>query len=320
MEKRKLLITGAFGYVGSRVAQFLAKNSDYTLILASRKTGREKPNWLNNGYIAELDLNNQLSIENVLDDVTAIIHLAAPNEIESRNYPYDAYSATAFGTYFLLEAAIKKGVKRFIYFSTAHVYGSPLIGTLTENMPTRPQHPYSISHRWAEDLVLYSSDSKQIDGVVLRLSNSVGAPAVEGVDRWSLIVNDLCKQAIQNKKLILKTSGLQKRDFITLYDVSRAVEYFLKFIFPDNDSRIYNLGGGRSISILEITEIIQKRSEILIGHKPVIEVPSLKNTERNETLNFSIEKLVSTGFSLIGSIEKEVDDTLMYCQRIYGRK
>jgi len=71
----------------------------------------------------------------------------------------------------------------------------------------RPVHPYAITHHAAEDFVLAAHDEKRLMGYVIRLSNGFGAPAHAGVDRWTLLVNDLCRQAVQTRQLILRSAG-----------------------------------------------------------------------------------------------------------------
>ena len=87
--------------------------------------------------------------------------------------------------------------------------------------------------------------------LVLRLANGYGYPMHKEVSRWSLVFNDFCKQAVVNKKIVLKTPGDQHRDFISLQDVASAVCYFI-FKIPDEwEDGLYNLGGNCVMTILE---------------------------------------------------------------------
>ena len=120
------------------------------------------------------------------------------------------------------------GVPRFLYFSTAHVYGSSLEGTITEQTCPRNLHPYATSHLAGEQAVLEAAQRGAIRGVVFRLSNAFGAPVSSEVNCWMLLVNDLCRQAVTTGELALRTAGLQLRDFVTLEDVTRAVLHVLQ--------------------------------------------------------------------------------------------
>ena len=121
----------------------------------------------------------------------------------------------------------QKSVERFIYFSTAHIYGAPLEGTITEKSLPSPVHPYAITHRAAEDYVIAAAKQKRIQGTVLRLSNSFGAPVSPHVNRWTLLANDLCRQAVEKGTITLRSNGCQYRDFICLTDVEEVMAKML---------------------------------------------------------------------------------------------
>lgn len=314
---QRILITGGLGYVGGRVAQYLAQNTSYNLRLGSRSS-TQSPAWLNNGEVVSMNLFDMASLEKACRDVVHIIHFAALNEIESLNDPEQALLINGLGSLKLLKAAIQADVKRFIYFSTAHVYGSPLEGTLSENSIPRPQHPYAISHRTAEDFVLSAKDKGEIEGIVVRLSNGIGAPERPEVNRWTLLVNDLCKQAVCQKKLILRSSGLQKRDFITLTDVGRAMGHLLELPDQACGNGLFNLGGENSMLVIEIAKKIADRAEKVLGFKPEIQRPNPSPGELPGFLDFRIDKLKATEFSLLGNVNEEIDDTLRLCFRAFG--
>jgi UDP-glucose 4-epimerase len=93
------------------------------------------------------------------------------------------------------------GVTKFVYFSTAHVYGSPLQGLIDENSTPRPMHDYAITHRLAEDYVLQANSDKDITGSILRLTNSVGSPLNSKENCWMLFVYISHSQLASNNSL-----------------------------------------------------------------------------------------------------------------------
>lgn len=311
--KNRILITGGLGYLGGRVSRFLSQCSSFDLTLGIHKM-TPTPDWLINGKLASIDLLESSSLEKACDGITHIVHFAALNEIDSAEDPERALLVNGLGSLKLLRAAIQAGAKRFLYFSTAHVYGSPLIGIFTEDTLPRPIHPYAISHRTAEDFVLASKDKEEIEGIVVRLSNGFGAPERIDVNRWTLLVNDLCKQAVFSKKLVLRSSGLQLRDFITLTDIGRAVQHLLTIPQKTFGNGIFNLGGENSMRIIEIAEKIADRSEIILGFRPEIQRPLPATDEQSSFLDYRITKLKQTGFSLSGNVNDEIDSTLRLCQ------
>lgn len=311
----KVFISGGLGYVGGRIARYLASQEGYYIKLGTRKDV-DLPDWLSGkGEILKHDIMSNEDCERVCQGVDYVIHMAALNEIDSGLYPQEAFLVNTLGTLKLLEAAQKNNVKKFIYFSTAHVYGSPLAGEIDETKLCKPTHPYSITHKAAEDFVLASNNKANTFGIVLRLSNSFGAPINKDVNRWTLLVNDLCKQAIKNGEMVLKTTGIQKRDFITLSDVERAVKHFIELEQDKCGDGLFNLGGEFSSSIIEMTNRIKERCKVILNMEPKILKPE-NNNEQSMELKFSIEKLKMTDFEIIGEIDKEIDDTILFCKAL----
>lgn len=318
MSKRKILITGGLGYVGGRVAKHLAAHQELALKLTSRNINPRKPDWLGNGEIVQWDIVTDTDLTRLCTGIDTVVHLAALNEIDSANDPVAALEINAVGTLRLLQAAQAASVRRFIYFSTAHVYGAPLVGTISELSLPRPIHPYAITHKMAEDFVLAAHDQGKIEGIVLRLSNGLGAPIAAEVNRWTLIVNDLSRQAVTTRKLVLRSSGLQQRDFIALQDAARCVEHFIHLPAQLCGDGLFNLGGECALSIFEITQMVAARCEVVLGFKPPIERVEPYVGEQSPQLDYSIAKLKATGFSLHAQFEDEIDATLALCQSEFG--
>jgi len=315
---KKILITGGLGYIGGRVANYLKEKEPHThIFLTTRKKNRKLPQWTERFTILEMNILDESSISHCLKgkDIDIIIHLAALNEIDSMKDPKLALEVNTKGTYRLLDLAHKTGIKNFIYFSTFHVYGNILESVITEETPTRPFHPYAITHRAAEDFVNYFKHYYGMKTLIFRLSNGYGYPMHKEVDRWSLVFNDLCKQAVTEGKILLRSSGKQYRDFISLHDVARAVHYFV-FIIPDRwGDGLYNLGGNCSISILEVAQKISNvyRSK----YKKEIKIKTKQDDNNlivSKPVRYDIEKLMGTGFNLKGDMIFEIERTMDLCK------
>lgn len=307
----RTLITGAGGYVGSRLWRHLLEMGHRSLKLATSKPIASPPSAVDAVDIVSLgNFQERSLLEAVCDGVTSIVHLAAPNEVESKRDPQRAIEVTVGGTLNLLEAAQRAGVRRFVYVSTAHVYGAPLRGHLTESCPTRPVHPYAITHRAAEDFVLAASTHRAIEGVVLRLSNAVGAPATADVQRWTLVANDLCRQAVSTKRIVLQSAGLQRRDFVPMADVCRAIQHFVELPSAELRDGLFNVGSGESIRVIDLAERIRHLAVLFLGVPVDIAAPPPAMGEREDELEFEIEKLRSTGFEFAGDLDQELLETL----------
>jgi UDP-glucose 4-epimerase len=315
---RRILIAGGLGYVGGRVAQALVDQPGVQLRLGLRHPPTSPPPWFSRVESVPLDLLSGDTLEAACRGVQEVINLAAMNEIHSAADPEQALRVNGAGALKLLQAAQAAGAARFIQFSTAHVYGAPLAGIITEKNLTRPVHPYAITHRVAEDFVLAARDRGLIGGLVIRLSNGIGPPAHPGVDRWTLVVNDLCRQAVLTGKLRLRTSGLQWRDFIALTDVARAVLHFQKLADSAWADGLFNLGAGRSMRILDLAQEIARRCQAELGFTPAIDRPEAAVSEDFPPLDYRIDKLTATGFQPRNDFTAEIDATLRFCRDRWG--
>ncbi len=315
----RVLITGGMGYIGGRIAKYLIENTDLKIRITSRKIIEEIPDILHECEIVKMDLESDNDIHTACKDVNQIVHMAGMNEIYCVEDPESAVIVNSLGTLKLLNAAKLARVNKFIYFSTAHVYGAPLHGQIDELSLTRPVHPYAITHRSAEDFVL-AANTHKITGIALRLSNSFGPPLFPEIDRWSLLVNDLCRQAVTQRKLVLKTSGIQQRDFVTMLDVCRTVSHFLFSQENKSIDGLFNVGGEFTMSIIKMTELIQDRCHNILGFKPEIRRPSPAKGDTSKHIDYRIDKLKSTGFQLQGDPVSEIDAMLLFCQKEFGSK
>ena len=314
----KVLITGGFGYLGGRIAVELSSDAGFSIILGSRKA-QSTPDWLPQAKTVAMDMLEAKTLLKAVEGAQAVVHLAAMNASECAADPGKSVLVNTLGTLNVLQASIAAGVKRFIYFSTAHVYGAPLVGHITEATLPRPMHPYAITHCAAENFVLAAHNQNKITGIALRLSNGFGAPTHPDVDCWTLLVNDLCCQAVQTRKIVLRSNGLQQRDFIPLMDVVRAVRHLIVLPRDDCADGLFNLGGKASLSVWEMAQRIAQRCQVKLGFSPVIERPEPIQNQHFEAFRYNCAKLLGTGYSLKGVIEEEIDETLLFCAKEWDR-
>ena len=307
----RVLISGGFGFVGGRLAQHLHQ-AGHQVVLGSR-TVSSSPEWLRDAEVVKMDWSDHDALAAVCASVDVIIHASGMNAQDSVANPAEALAFNGVATAHLLDAGCKNGVKRFLYLSTAHVYGSPLEGTITEETCARNLHPYATSHLAGESAVLYATQRKQIEGIVLRLSNAFGAPAHAEANCWMLLVNDLCRQAVNLRSMTLRSTGLQHRDFITLQDLSRVVAHMIDL--PNNQigDGLFNVGSGKSSRIIDKVELIQARCTEVLGYTPEIIRRQPAQNDESPNLDYRIDKLLNTGFSLSGNPTLEVDETLRMC-------
>jgi UDP-glucose 4-epimerase len=216
-----------------------------------------------------------------------------------------------------LNAAKKMGVTKFVYFSTAHVYGSPLQGIIDENSTPRPIHDYAITHRLAEDYVLQANSNKDITGSILRLTNSVGSPLNSKANCWMLVVNDLCKQTVLNQSMELHSDELVQRDFIPISTVcSTVVDVLTSDVL---DGEIANISSSVVLTLRELTNLIADRSEVVLGFRPNINFKRLPKGKPLESLFISNSKLKSSGCIIDTDLSYEIDQLLLNCNQWFAQ-
>ena len=311
----RVLITGGLGFIGGRLAQYLLE-AGHQIIIGSRKISNP-PTWLVQAEVETIKWNDDIALENSCNGVDIVIHAAGMNAQDCLSDPISALEFNGYGTLKLLEAAIRAKVSKFIYLSTAHVYSSPLLGTITEeSRPTNP-HPYATSHLAGDQAVDSANKAGKIQGFIFRLSNGFGAPMHEHVNCWMLLVNDLCKQAVISHQMTLKSSGNSERDFIGLTQVCQTIEKIAFQADRLNQSNLYNIGSGEAQSVMTMAKLIQQRCAYTLGFKPSINIgkPHTNTKSLNAKLTYCIDKINKHGIKFSNEEKvKEIDNLLLFCQ------
>ena len=314
-----ILITGGFGFVGGRIAVHLA-HAGHQIILGTRHS-IASPDWLPQAEVAKIVWDDEVVLERSCDGVDLIIHAAGMNAQDCNADPVAALAFNGLATARLVEAASRSSIKKFIYLSTAHVYANPLVGTITEKTCPSNLHPYATSHLAGEHAVLNASSHGGFKGIVLRLSNAFGAPMQKDANCWILLVNDLCKQAVETRALVLQTSGMQQRDFISLTDVCRTIEKLVIGHTELNPANVFNVGEGMSQSVLEMAKLIQQRCIKVLGFEPELKHKHVEFNEQHSSLNYRTDNLNSLGIDCKSSgYLEEIDSLLRFCQDIFSQK
>jgi UDP-glucose 4-epimerase len=308
----RILITGGFGFIGGRLAVHF-EQAGHQIVLGSRNPV-SSPARLTQAEVVKTDWNDGRALEQICSGVDMVLHAAGMNAQDCTADPVAALAFNGVATARLVAAAIRAGVKRLVYLSTAHVYASPLRGTITEETCPRNLNPYATSHLAGENAVFSASQQGQIQGIVLRLSNAFGAPVHKDVNCWTLLVNDLCKQAVQTRKLVLQSSGLQQRDFISMTEVCRVAEHLAVGHGASMQASILNVGAGVSQSVLEMAQLIQQRCVQILGFEPVLQRVQGEVDEQHKRLIYQVSRLAEINFNVCPDNIKEIDQLLNFCE------
>jgi UDP-glucose 4-epimerase len=304
----KILITGGTGFVGGRLAKRLSVDNE--VYVSSRKP-IDKSSLALYGDVIAVE-HRTLFFADRFPAVDTVIHLAAMNEWDSAKHPSEAIRVNVGESQAILENSIRIGARRFIYFSTAHVYGAPLTGKISEETVPVPVHPYSSTHLAAENHVIEATLQNRIQGIVLRLSNSFGAPVSPAVNRWTLLTNDLCRQAVENGKMKLKSNGCQYRDFICLSDVEEIIASIVERKSPLKHI-VYNLGSGIPVRVIDMVKLIAQMAVTVLKKNVLYELPHDAKETIEPGLEFSIDRLLEEGFKITNDVNLEIERLLQFC-------
>ncbi len=272
--------------------------------------------FLDGAQAVQVYWNDKKKLNDICKDIDLIIYASGMNVKDCAKDPVGALNVNAVATANILQSAIKMNVKRFVYISTIHVYTDTLQGVVSESDYPTNLHPYAASHLAGENAVLWAQKNKLIDGIVVRISNGFGVPISKEVNCWMLLVNDLCRQAVEHKQLVLNSNGLQSRNFISISEICSAIDFLVcKLPFEKrvgNEGPI-NIGGENSLSLLETAKLIQSRCGTILGYVPNLLVQEKNNNEEISHLDFQIKKLKDLGYSYKHTLLEELDKLLIYC-------
>jgi UDP-glucose 4-epimerase len=273
------------------------------------------PTWLPEAEVARLTWDAPDQLRDLCSRVDVVAHLAGMNAQDSEADPAAALAFNGGATARLLWAAISGGPRRFVYLSTGHVYASPLRGAISESTIPVASHAYATSHRAGEDAVRSAHEAREIDGIVVRLSNAFGAPTDVEANCWMLLVNDLCRQAVQTGRMVLRSTGLQRRDFISMTEACEALAHLMELPAECLGDGLFNVGGGWSPTVLEMTEALANRVAISTGVRPEIQRPPAASGDRPDELCFVRQKLLDTGFKPANRevVDRELDVLVQFC-------
>ena len=306
----RILIIGN-GFVGGSLAKYLELNdikADVALVRPSKLPSKKNP--------PTIPLSSVKTLRHYFSKYDVIIDTVGTSALKSYKNPLNALSINGLLTAKLVSAAAAAKVKRFIYLSSVHVYAEPLEGKINELSPTKNLHPYALSHLVGESAVLSPYFKGDMEGIVLRLSNLFGVPAFVGSNCWGLLVNDICRQCVTNASITLNSAGLQKRDFLSISEGCRAIKELIyrDIKLKNKDGVIFNVGLGRSKTVLQMAELVRDECRKILNFSPEILIEDAGKKEISKELFVETDKLKTFGISLVDDSVSEIDKLLIFCK------
>ena len=257
MTKPLSLVTGAAGFIGSNLTDYLIKQGHQVICVDNESAEcNDKFYWNSKAWNVKADITDYKSMKNVFTDVEYVFHLAAESRLQPAiNNPIEAVYKNCVGTTTMLQCAREVGVKRFVYSSTSSGYGfnsSPNIETQLDDC----LNPYSASKVAAEKFCKMYSDLYGLETVVLRYFNVFGERSPTR-GQYAPVIGIFQRQRDAGEPLTIVGDGTQRRDFIYVGDVARANE--LAALMPgvkDHLGEVFNVGSGINYSVQQIADTI----------------------------------------------------------------
>tara|TARA_B100000809_G_scaffold264607_1_gene320895 strand:+ start:830 stop:1777 length:948 start_codon:yes stop_codon:yes gene_type:complete len=312
-----ILITGGFGYLGGRLAKRLVSSGKERVVLGTREISPKIQIELMGCEVVQMKLDDHQQLISACNNIETIIHLAGMNAPDCKANPEQAFLINSTGTRNLLKAASISSVKNFIYFSTAHIYGSPLQGIINESTVPNPIHPYAVTHKRAEEYVLEFDSKNLINGIVLRLSNGIGAPLDINVNCWMLAANIFCRQAVIEHKINV-TGSSTERDFIPITSVEDLIEFIIKNPSSIANQNIMNVGSGVSMSIYKLSNLIAERCLVLFNFSPEIKINDTHEEKIAPKLKYVCDIYEKFGIGTTTTLSEEIDNLLLFCDKKFN--
>ena len=311
---QKVLITGGYGLLGVSLVNFLLKKKIKVVILDYKKSNKRKIYFTKSKNL-KIEKGNFVNFNNLLrifkkHSFDGIFHLGAQTQVlKAFNKPYETHQTNVLGTLNLLEILRKKKLNiPFVYSSSDKAYGELKKKYYFENDKLNGLFPYDAS-KSASDLICQSySKSYNIKVGIIRSANIFG----ECDFNVNRIVPETIISVLKNKKLKIRSSGKQKRDYIYVEDVSRA--YFKVFSELKSKKKyllIYNTGSKYNLNALQL---IKKIYKILNVKENYIIKNTSKAEIQNQRLNYNkIKKEI--GWKPIFSLEYGLVKTVKWYKK-----
>lgn len=268
-----VLVTGGAGYIGSHMLLALLDAGEKAVALDNLSTGVE---WLapKGAPLVIADVGDEKIVRALIKDhdIQEVIHFAGSILVtESIKHPLDYYANNTENTLKLIRSCVDAGVKRFIFSSTAAVYGNPERVPISESAPIKAITPYGASMAMSERILSDAAKAHDLSYVTLRYFNVAGADPkgrAGEIGKPTHLIKAAAQIAagIRQEKFQIyggdyKTpDGAAIRDYVHVTDLAAAHLRALKHLRANNDSATLNCGYGRGYSVYEVLEAFRRVS------------------------------------------------------------
>jgi len=253
----RVLITGGAGFIGSHLADQLLAEGATCRVLDNLSTGkRDNLPTVEPLEFIEGDIRDRGTVRAAVDHVDAIVHLAAVASVQaSIDDPMGTHATNFDGTLNLLEAARESGVRRFLYASSAAVYGDNDKLPIDEAETPRPLTPYAADKLAGEYYLGFYARQHGLDTTAFRFFNIFG-PRQDPSSPYSGVISIFTDRILQAKPVTIFGDGLQTRDFVYVGDLVQLLARALKM--PGLAGQVMNVGRGQQATLLDLVHALER--------------------------------------------------------------
>jgi len=254
---QKILITGGLGQVGSYLVDALHEKAKITVLDNYSSTTREAvPPEVN---VIKGDVKDRMAAD-LVNQNDVVIHTAAQISVTAsmKDPLFDAQN-NVFGTLNLLEAARRSSISKFIYISSAAVYGDPINVPITESHPQDPLSPYGVSKLSGEKYCMMYHKAFGLPSCCIRPFN-IYSPRQDPGNPYSGVISRFIEKARAGQSPVIFGDGTQTRDFISVHDIVDIIQLLLEK--EDANGHVFNAGTGNSITVSELANMVLETFDV----------------------------------------------------------
>jgi len=260
------LVTGGGGFIGSHLVDRLLAAGRKVRVVDNFAVGRRENLARHEDdprlEIAEADCADAAEMLRLAQGADRIFHLAARADVvPSIQEPAAYFRANVDGTFAVLEAARRSGVRRLVYAASSSCYGIPDTYPTPETTPADPRYPYALTKYIGEQMVMHWAQVYGLSCVSVRFFNVYG-PRARTSGTYGAVFGVFLAQLLAGRPLTIVGDGEQTRDFTY---VSDAVDALLTVAASERTACAYNAGSGRMVSVNELVR--------LLGSPPCVHIP-----------------------------------------------
>jgi len=260
------LVTGGAGFIGSHLVTALLESGHTVRVLDDLSTGRIE-NVPSRASLLTGNVADPGTVADASDGIEVVFHLAADGSVaHSVDDPLETDRRNVAGTLTVLDRARAAGVRRVVFASSCSVYGSVGTPPLAETDAVAPLSPYAVTKLAGEHYCRVFAQTMGLETVSLRFFNVFG-PGQRADSSYAAAIPRFASALLSGARPTIFGDGRQRRDFVFVGDVVTA--NLLAATAPTNavSGEIFNVGGGRSVDLLELLETMGRILNIAVEPK-----------------------------------------------------